>query len=327
MIGQRESRQRSLGEPTPDDAIRILAAISGGTVDHVRRFPNGLAHFVFDAWLTDGRRLVIRLTRSEQRHDFGGTLYWHPRLVELGVLLPEIIYAELDESVHGFPVLILERLPGVDLGDCYLQLSDEEKRGIALQVVDLQRRVASLPMGPGFGYARRRDDPALKSTWIEVLEAGLERSRRWIHSAGVMNAEPVDRVARATTSFRNYFARVQPTCFLHDTTTKNVIIDSGQLRGIVDVDSVCFGDPLWVLSLTNMAMLSRGYDRVYIDAWSGALDLSSEERSVLALYTAMHCVAFLGEIGQRFNKETAPTIDPHYMDQLRIVLDDLLTRV
>ncbi len=267
------------------------------------------------------------MTRTEQRHDFAGTIYWHPRLVELGVPLPELIYAELDESVHGFPVLIMERLPGVDLGDCYPQLSDSEKRRIALQVVDLQRRAASLPMGPGFGYARRHDDPALKSTWIEVLEAGLERSRRWIRSAGVTNEEPVDRVARAATPFRDYFARVQPTCFLHDTTTKNVIIDNGQLSGIVDVDSVCFGDPLWVLSLTTMAMLSRGHDGVYIDAWCEALDLTSDERSVLALYTAMHCVAFLGEIGQRFNRETAPAIDPRYMERLRTILDDLLARV
>jgi aminoglycoside phosphotransferase (APT) family kinase protein len=313
-------------EPTAADAERILCAVTGDNVEQIQRFPNGLAHFVFDAILVGGQAVVARLTRPAQRADFAGAVYWHSRLKHQ-VPLPRLIYAEIDERVHGFPVLILERLPGVDLGDCYPRLTTEQKRSIAWRIVEIQRRAASLPAGSGFGYAHSYDDPRLRQNWRDVLTASLERSRDWIHSAGVVTDEVVDRVAGHVDRFRDYIDQVEPVCFLHDTTTKNVIIGDGRLSGIVDVDSVCFGDPLWVLALTNMAMLSSGYDREYVDAWASALDLSDEQERVLALYTAMHCVAFIGEIGQRFNKEAAPPVDPKRVSYLRSVLDDLLLQV
>ena len=37
---------------------------------------------------------------------------------------------------------------------------------------------------------------------------------------------------------------LSPVPFLHDTTTKNVIVTpEGSFSGIVDVDDLCFGDP------------------------------------------------------------------------------------
>lgn len=313
-----------MADPTPDDAARILAAITGKAVSALRRFPNGLAHFVFDARLSDGERLVIRLTRPEQAEDFTGAAYWHPLLVQVGVPLPALIHAELDERVHGFPVLILERLSGVDLGDCYPQLSTGQKHRIASRIVELQRRAADLPTSGGFGYAHSHGDPALKPAWHDVLEVSLERTRHWTRLAGVVSEEPIDRVSGEVDRFRDYFDRVEPLCFLHDTTTKNVIIDRGELSGIVDVDSVCFGDPLWVLALTNMAIRSAGFDREYVDAWAGELDLNGDQRAVLSLYTAMHCVSFLAEIGQRFNKESPPPVDPRRIAHLQNVLEDVL---
>lgn len=314
-------------EPTAKDAKRILSAVTNRTVAEIHRFPNGLAHFVFDARLSDGERLVLRLTRPAQRNDFEGALYWSERLRPLGVPLAAIIHAELDYHVHGFPVLVLERLPGVDLGDCYAGLSPEEKNTIARQIVGIQRRAATVPADNGYGYASTPMDPSLKHSWRDVLDASLERTRQWTRNAGVMGEESIDRVAGEVDRFDDYFKRVQPICFLHDTTTKNVIVHRGRLAGIVDVDSVCYGDPLWAMSLTDMAMRSLGADRIYVDAWSDEIQLTAEEFRVEALYTAMHCVAFLGEIGQRFNKETAEPVDWQRVAQLRQALDDLLARL
>ena len=314
-------------EPTEQDATRIVSAITGQNVSEMRRFPSGLAHFVYDVKLADEELLVLRLTRPAQQPDFAGAVYWSERLRPLGVPLPTVIHAELDHRVHGFPVLVLERLSGVDLGECYATLNDVRKRDIARHIVDVQRRAATLPHGAGFGYAHAPNSPGLHRTWRGVLDASLQRSREWTRSAGVMGEEAIDRVTREVDRFDAYFKHVEPTCFLHDTTTKNVLVHQGKLSGIVDVDSVCYGDPLWVLSLTNMAMRSMGADCVYVDAWSDAIDLSIEEGRVLALYTALHCVAFLGEIGQRFNKEVAPPIDRAYRQRLEGVLEGLLAEL
>lgn len=96
-------------------------------------------------------------------------------------------------------------------------------------------------------------------------------------------------------------------CFLDDTTTKNVLIDQGQLSGIVDVDTVCFGDPLLTPALTQMALLKSAFDTDYISFWAEALLLNLGGRRHLALYTAIFCVIFLSELGQQFNKEAFRT--------------------
>ncbi len=188
---------------------------------------------------------------------------------------------------HGFPVMIMERLPGTDLGHVYDRLSDDQKRRISAWVVDLQRRTATLPQGPGFGYAHSYDDPTLLPTWRDVLLASLERSRRRIESAGVVDVEVVERVESRLADFDDYLRRIEPIPFLHDTTTKNVIIDlqgngapSGS--GIVDVDSICFGDPLFTLALTRMALLAHGHDTAYIDHWERHLNLTAEQHARLA---------------------------------------------
>ncbi len=316
-----------MSDPTAEDALRILTEITGKQVSSLRRFPNGLAHFVYDGTLSDGQRLVIRLTRPAQRNDFAGAVYWSERLRPLGVPLPAIIRAEIDETVHGFPVLVMERLPGTDLGDCYTRLTHDEKRRIARRVVDIQRRASELPAANGYGYAHTPDDPALLPTWRDVLDASVQRSREWTRSAGVMGEEAIDRVEAEVSRFGDYFARVRPICFLHDTTTKNVLVHEGNLSGIVDVDSVCYGDPLWLLSLICMALRSMGADLVYIDAWTTEIGLTEEQQRVLALYTALHCVTFMGEIGQRFNQDTPLPVSLRRVADLQDILGDLLRQV
>jgi len=60
---------------------------------------------------------------------------------------------------------------------------------------------------------------------------------------------------------------------------------------------------------------------------SDALGLTAEQRTILSLYTAIFCVDFLGEIGQRFNQDVPPAIDAREIDLLVSVLDRLLAVV
>ena len=49
---------------------------------------------------------------------------------------------------------------------------------------------------------------------------------------------------------------MEPICFLDDLTIKNVIVAEGKLQGIVDFDWVCYGDPLYMIALTQTAVVS-----------------------------------------------------------------------
>ena len=312
--------------PTEGDAVALVRRVLGAGARSVVRFPTGLAHYVYDVVLDDDRCVVARLARMGEGDAFAGGAYWSARLRPLGVPLPQLL-AVGDRPINGvFPFMLLERLPGRDLLYEYPGLSSGQKRDLARRIVAIQRAVAELPLGSGFDFAASPDDPALHAAWIDVLRDGLRWSRDRIREVDAVSTEHVDRTEERVAAYGPLLATVRPVCFLDDTTTKNVLIDEGRLSGIVDIDAVCFGDPLFTPALTWMALLSAGYDTDYIGYWADELGLDDQRRALLALYTAVHCVTFLSELGQRFNKDTAPAVDPAEVARLEAILDGLLAQ-
>jgi hypothetical protein len=311
--------------PTESDARRLVEAALGCAAVGVQRFATGLCHYVYDMALADGRLVVARLAIPETRDLLAGGVYWHGRLVQLGLPLPALLHAATQAPL---PFVILERLAGNDLHAVYASLSREEKRALAAAVVEAQHRAARLPEATGFGHARSYDDPALhrRLSWLHVIEAMLARSRQRILAAGVADPATVDRVGRCLLRFSAYLSRVRPTPFLDDTTTKNVLVHQGQLSGIVDVDEVCFGDPLLTPALTKMALLAGRCDTDYVDAWLELIGANDETRAVVNFYTAVFCVDFLSEQGHAFNRERGErnTEQTAFLEaQLRDLLDDV----
>lgn len=307
--------------PSPAHAAAIAARFTNVAVSNVARFTTGLSHFVYDVECADGFKLVVRMGRPDDRVTFDAAEYWSKLLRPVAIPLPEL-YGRGDYS--GLPYLLLERLPGRDLHDEYLSLPADAKHRLARQIVEIQRVVSTLPIGGGYGFARHLDGPYWASTWPDFLHQLLDRSSRQIRVAGVVDIGPVERVAHALERDHDILKQVAPTPFLDDVTTKNVIVDAGRLSGIVDVDVLCFGDPLLTVALTQMALLSAGRTTDYVDMWCELVALTAEQRKALRLYTAVHCVGFLSEQGQTFNLDTAPVVEPARVAHLCAILDALL---
>ena len=311
--------------PTDDDVAVLLQTALGEPPLTLRRFPTGLAHYVYDVVTESGRNVVVRMALPEHQGNLAGGVYWSERLRPIGVPLPTIPYHDLDASITPFPSLILERLPGTDLGEVYSGLTVDEKRRLADEVVRIQHLVGTLPMGNGFGYVESYEKGFPCRTWSELVHGVLARSRSQILRIGIFDPHHADRVEAALVLFEGYFDRMQPRAFLDDITTKNVIVHDGQLSGIVDVDEVCFGDSLFTVALTRMSLINLGYDLDYISFWCDCLKLSAIENAVLNLYTCVFCVVFMSEIGQSFNKERPEPIDRQRIQRLVDILDSLLS--
>lgn len=125
--------------PTAEDAATVLESALGYRACTVGRFPLGLAHFVYDVTTDQGQNVVVRLTRRTQANSFRTAVTWSERLRGLGLPLPKLLYADPDGAANRFPVLIMERLPGTDLGLVYRTLSTPAKHDLAARMVDVQR--------------------------------------------------------------------------------------------------------------------------------------------------------------------------------------------
>jgi aminoglycoside phosphotransferase (APT) family kinase protein len=310
--------------PAEDDAAALFRAVTEENVESIERFPTGLSGYVYDVTSVNGKKLVVRMTRPEYREILAGAVYWSERLRPRGIPLPRIMHNDIDACITPFPALLLERLPGTDLWHVYSDLSTGQKKALAAEIVRIQHKIGDMPLGNGFGDALSYDGPFPCRSWSEVVHASLERSRFRIDEVGVVDPSYVDRVQDALPPFEGYFSSVKPRAFLDDTTTKNVIVHEGRMSGIVDVDWVCFGDPLFTVALTRMSLLNLHHDLDYIEFWCEHLKLGKAERRVLDFYTCLFCVGFLSELGQAFNKDEADRIDPDAIAHLTDTLDGLL---
>lgn len=306
--------------PTELDASEVAWRVHGKPPESVRRFSEGIGHWVYDVRMPDGSRSVVKLGTAVQRTEFLGAIHWSKTLRPLGVPLPKLL-------AHGehreLPYVVLERLDGEDLGQVYGSLSLVQRRLIAEEVCRVQQIVGKLPEGDGYGFVRLPGESSYHKSWMGVIEASLARSRGRIATAGLVSMRPIERVEEAAKRFDDYFRRVRPKPFLDDVTTKNVLVHAGRFGGIVDVDWLCFGDPLFTVALTRAALLSSGFDSVYTDHWCRVLGVSGKEHRVVLFYTAVFCLDLMSECGQAFNGNGGG-LDLERLERLEKILDQHL---
>jgi hypothetical protein len=151
----------------------------------------------------------------------------------------------------GGSYIILNWIPGRDLADELGAMTPAQMTAVARQVVHCQRRLGALPQAPRCG-------------WAPIGGSGTLAN--WSAAFGVPCTAPLDdgtllpslraRLCRVRIGLEPYLTAVTPVCFLDDLTSKNVLVENGVLRGIIDVDYVCYGDPLLTVGGTLAGIVS-----------------------------------------------------------------------
>jgi aminoglycoside phosphotransferase (APT) family kinase protein len=312
-----------MNRPTPNDAATVIRSRLGLEPVEVRRFLTGLCHYVFSVTTSDGRKCVVRIATPQTKRLLAGGVYWNDLLRPLGVPLPRIVATSLEPSEIEFPFVVLEQLAGTDLSEIYQTLTSSEKLEIVSEVVRIREKVSVLPEAGGFGFAYSYEESPAYRTWEGAVLAILERAQQRMSNFGHPGGSYVERARRILSRYGAYFGSVRPVPFLDDTTTKNVLVEQGRLTGVVDVDQLCFGDPLLTVGLTQTALLANGLDVDYVQHWMNLLRLNKQLRQVVDAYSLLFCVDFMSELGQRFNKENQPEIDAEKFVRLKSVFETL----
>jgi aminoglycoside phosphotransferase (APT) family kinase protein len=147
-----------------------------------------------------------------------------------------------------------------------------------------------------------------------VLEQNLVRSRKRIAAVGHFDISAVHAVAALVSTAGAELDSLPPIPFLHDTTTKNVIVTpEGKFSGIVDVDDLCFGDPRYVVALTLAALAASRGPTQYVDAWMNCANFRNDR--IFQIYVALFIVDFMSELGQHFNNDSRAS-SPDERDRL-----------
>lgn len=263
----------------------------------VRRFTTGSMHYVYEATFDNHASVVVRIAAAYGHEAMRGAARLSKLLRPRGAPLPAILAEDLNPP---FPHLILERLAGSDLGEVVGTLPHTSLDAIAAAVVDAQRATAqSQGCARKYGYAVAPEE-APYSSWPEVLAAHLQRSQKRMAASGIFAVSDIEPLSGVLRTMDRELAAIPATAFLHDATTKNVIVSpQGRLSGIVDVDDLCFGDPRYAVALTWASLLTSGDALYYADSWTRIAGFSKDR--LFQLYVALFLADFMAERGQEFN--------------------------
>jgi aminoglycoside phosphotransferase (APT) family kinase protein len=135
-------------------------------------------------------------------------------------------------------------------------------------------------------------DRSARLVLFQVVERDLETGIRRLETLD--ETKLITRFIDLGQSLGPHFSSVQPTCFLDDLTTKNVIVQYGQLRGLVDFDVVCYGDALYWLALTRAAVIVDvgASGQSYLDMLERLWGVDDFGQRILQFYTAIHTMNF-----------------------------------
>jgi aminoglycoside phosphotransferase (APT) family kinase protein len=266
----------------------LVANVAGGPVGPIERMGYGHASVTYRA-----ADLIVRT-----HHDpsvYLGTLDNLAALRDLGLPVPTVLAADLTCTRYPFAYLVTDAFPGRDLGFVLADLTPAQCSRVAEQVVSFERAVATLPSTGGYGF-RPIGATGGHRRWIDAIRADRADDTAALlgfddAELGALNRDVWSRLDAVS----HRLEPVPPTCFLDDLTTKNVIVDAGELRGVVDFDVVCYGDPMYWLALARVGVVSDvgAPGDFYVDELIRHWAPTDVEHANLAVYSALHASAFL----------------------------------
>jgi len=268
---------------------RLISATFGSEPDNLERMTFGHRNLVYRADV-GGRSFIVRTNadRSVMRRTADNMT----DLRELGIPVPRILAYDMESTTYPFSYMILEEIPGRDLRYELPDMTEEQMTAVAEKVVSFQRSVRRIPRGEGYGW-RAIGEKGLFDSWQQLI--ALDREDHFRQSGETVGTELMGKLDRRLELLHPYFAEVEPICFLDDLTIKNVIVEKGDLRGVVDFDVVCYGDPLYFIALTQTAILCDvGEERLfYAEELCRMMELDERQRRIVDVYSALFAGSFL----------------------------------
>ncbi len=265
----------------------------------------GLSNYVFIVEI-DHQKYSIRC--STEKNAYQTTVRLLEKLIRIGILVPQVLFCG---EAGQYDYVILTFIEGQELWAVYDSLTREDKKCLAKEIVQLQRKVAIGLLETTEGWS-----------WLSFIHEILDRARALIKENGYFDEEKVTRIENQIPVLMGYFESVEPISYLDDVTTKNLLVKDGHISGIIDIDWIGIGDVLTFAALTYVALLNMECDTDYVRYILDEMNVDSRQYKAFRFYALMYCVDFMGERGTKY-KDKVVEVNSQIVDRLNTIYDQL----
>lgn len=246
---------------------------------------------------------------SEENKAYEDTIYWLKELSAIDIPIPKVLFHGKYET---YSYLVLNFIEGEDIGLIYSNLTKEEKKKIAEDVMEIQRKVSKLQI------KHSNND----WSWNSVLNELLDRADLRITRNGYFDSAKVAQLKDKMYLLEEYFSNVKPIAYLDDISTKNLLIHSGHVSGVIDIDWMGEGDNLTFIAMTYIALKNMDCETDYVEYLLEERGCTEAEKKAFLFYSLMFCVDFMGERGMQFGDKKIE-VNENVVYRLNRIYDDL----
>lgn len=264
--------------------INIFVAILQRMPQNIKRCAVGIGNEVYIVEC-ENEKYIFRCSTEENA--YGETIHWLTQLSTLDIPIPQVLASGTYEE---YQYLILNYIPGEDIGLVYSTLTTAEKKQIAKGVMKIQHKVAGLNL----------DIAEDAWSWQDFVNEMLDRAEERMAANGYFDTGKVTRVREEMRLLDEYFSQIRPLAYLDDISTKNLLIHNGKVSGVIDIDWMGVGDNLTFIAMTYVALRNMDCETDYVDYLLEERGCTEDERKVFLFYCLMFCVDFMGERGMQF---------------------------
>jgi aminoglycoside phosphotransferase (APT) family kinase protein len=287
-----------------EQQIKLLTVQQfGAPPDTIERMTFGHCNVVYEVGVK-GKSFIIRT--NEDASVLEGTVHNLRTLAALGLPVPEVVSVDISRERCPFAYMILPKIPGRDLRYELPGMTKAQMTAVAKQIVHFQLQANKLPAGAGYGWVPVGQAAPFHS-WLDVI---TEHTGKHLHHLQPEFSErDLAVILQGIERIKPYLLQVPPQCFLDDMTIKNVIVQAGELQGIIDFDWVCYGDSLYWIGLTQTAILCdigpESEAMFYVEELCRLSGTDAKQRRLIDFYSVLHGLQFLGFLKNEKTPEAA----------------------
>lgn len=240
----------------------------GTRPDHLTQVASGYGEEVFEAVLDD-RTVLFKADQEIGKGRVVLEAWAHQRARELGAPVPRVLATDLGRETYPRNFIVIEKLPGVPLDQVDLGVDDRHR--LIREAGRAIRAVHEIGV-PGFGlleeaaYLRTAQVQGEYDSWGDFLDQVLDLTLPVLRASGLIDDAEVDRIDRAVADHADYYELGPVGHLLHGKfDPAHVLVDKGEMTGIVDFGDRRSGDPAWdlggflVYHLAETRFLLEGY--------------------------------------------------------------------